>query len=82
LTLSAVAGRTLNNQMILFGYCVGYSECKVDLKAFLEFLKVSGLDLDRPDMTALTDRGSAIIPSVDESLPNAWHMFCPKHLER
>jgi hypothetical protein len=82
LTLSVVAGRTLNNEMIVFGYCLGYSECMGDLKAFLSFLLAEGLDLNADDMTILTDRGTALIPAVTEILPKTYHLFCPKHLER
>jgi hypothetical protein len=49
LTLTAVAGRTLNNEMIVFGYCLGYGECMGDLKAFLRFLLDQGLDLNADD---------------------------------
>jgi hypothetical protein len=67
---------------VLYGFCVHYSECIGDLSSFLLFLLNSGLPLNVPTMTVLSDRGSAIVPTVTAVLPNAYFHYCPKHLER
>jgi hypothetical protein len=82
LHVTVVSGRTLNNEHQIYGYCLHYSECKDDLLYFLNFLKQHGLDLNKADMTIITDRGTAIAPAVAEAMPLAYHHFCPKHLER
>lgn len=36
--LSAISGRTLENKMILFAFCIGYSECIEDYSFLFKFL--------------------------------------------
>lgn len=82
LYVSLVSGRTLDNKMILYGYCLGYSENIEDLSYFFDFLQEHGLPLNRPEMTILTDRGGAILNTVKVAFPLALHHLCPLHLKR
>jgi hypothetical protein len=37
--LSCVSGRTINNEMIIYAICIGYSECSDDYNFLFDFMK-------------------------------------------
>ena len=42
--LCAISGRTLNNEMIIFAICIGYSECTDDYNFLFQFVKDNGVN--------------------------------------
>lgn len=82
LYLTIVSGRTTNNEMLIFAYCLGYAENANDVMFFFKFLKDNKFPLDTKEMTIMTDRGAAIAGSVEKSFPCALHFLCPLHILR
>lgn len=80
--ITVAAGRTLNNEMIIYGFCLGYGETLEDMEYFCTFLAQSNFPLNQSCMTILSDRGAAIVGAIGRVFPEALHHFCPKHLER
>lgn len=67
--------------MILI-FMISYAESKVDLDAMFDFADACGLQFDKPEITLISDRGSAIISSVSERYKHLKHHHCAKHIER
>lgn len=80
--LTFLTGRTLNNEMIVYGYMLGYSENSDNLRYFFQFLIDSGLNLDRETMTIMSDRALAYTGPIQEKFPKALHHLCPLHIKR
>lgn len=82
LVVTMVTGRTFNNEMIIFAFCIGYTENSADMFHFFQFLVDCGLPINRPEMTILTDRGQAYVTPISLHFPEALHFLCPLHLQR
>lgn len=80
--LTFLTGRTLNNEMIVYGYMLGYSENADNLNYFFKFLIDNGLNVNRVDMTIMSDRALAYTTPIQEYFPNALHLLCPLHIKR
>lgn len=70
------------NKNAILVFMISYAESKADLDAMFDFAEESGLLIDIPGMTLISDRGSAIISSVSERFIQLKHHFCAKHIER
>ena len=80
--LTFLTGRTMNNEMIVFGYMIHPAESVDDIKYFLKFMLDSGLNINQKKITVLTDRGVAFPGPIKEILPLSFHCLCALHLKR
>ena len=78
--LTAITGRTANNENILYGFCLGYSEKAEDIGLLIELMRRNNVDLNQRRITVLSDRGTAILKAIRDYLPNALQMCCMKHI--
>jgi hypothetical protein len=82
LVVTMVAGRTFNNEMIVFAYCIGYTENSVDMHHFFRFLVESDFSINRLDMTIMTDRSMSYKGPIEFYFPLSLHFLCPLHIQR
>jgi hypothetical protein len=80
--VTAFSGRLAGNKLITYALVLSYSECSEDIQWMLNSMKELGINLDKPNYTLLSDRGTAIIKAVSNSFTFAYSHYCSKHLER
>jgi hypothetical protein len=80
--LTIISGRTLDNHMLICGFCVTFSESSEDIRYLYTVMVKAGVNLNTSKLSLVSDRGTPEILFVDTYLPHVFHFFCGLHLER
>jgi hypothetical protein len=80
--VSVISSRLPGNHIIVLAFCISESENSDDLQWLFRLLSSNGIELDRSDMTIISDRGTAIVKAINDNFTNAIQHHCAKHLER
>lgn len=78
----ALVTKSSNNHNIVLAFSLCLNEKAEEFNKLLQFCVENGVMLNKSEQAIISDRAEAIRAAISKSLPKAYHICCPLHLER
>jgi hypothetical protein len=78
--LLTISARTLAGHNLPLAFACVNTESSENMKNLHDLMVGAGVDINKPEYILLSDRGTAILKFIRETMNNVTHMLCQRHL--